>query len=85
VTADGMSCTALSENAALLFKIGFGWHFARRWIQRTTQPVPLPAEILPGRQGFTDDPGGPSVPVLVERRRTREQVRTATSATDITS
>src|ERR1035437_6880907 len=36
------------------------------------------------RQGFTDDPGGPSVLVLVERRRTRKQARTATSATDIT-
>src|ERR1039457_4675330 len=36
------------------------------------------------RQGFTDDPGGPSVLVLVERRRTRKQARTAASATDIT-
>src|ERR1019366_6033855 len=36
------------------------------------------------RQGFTDYPGGPSVLVLGERRRTRKQARTATSATDIT-
>jgi hypothetical protein len=37
------------------------------------------------RQGFTDDPAGPSVLVVVERRRTRKQARTATSATDIPS
>src|ERR1017187_7997985 len=36
------------------------------------------------RQGFIDDPGGPSVLVLVERRRTRKEARTAASATDIT-
>ena len=40
--------------------------------------------VSAGREGFTDDPGGPSVLVLVERRRTRKQARTATSATDIT-
>src|ERR1019366_3093328 len=36
--------------------------------------------VSAGREGFTDDPGGPSVLVLVERRRTREQARIATSA-----
>jgi hypothetical protein len=40
--------------------------------------------ILCSRQGFTNDPGGPSVLVLVERRRARKQARTATSAADIT-
>src|ERR1019366_3687532 len=36
------------------------------------------------RDGFTDDPGGPSVLVLVERRCTRKQARTAAGATDNT-